>query len=104
MTGGLRKQVKSQVFDMPNKKITRAQDDPSMAGRGENSKRAHATEIAVPVGRDTSKTTLEVTTKSRPEEADRQAIERGEDDGMIVNQSVASSAHSRRDLNAISKR
>jgi hypothetical protein len=36
--------------------------------------------------------------------ADRQAIERGEDDGMIVNQRVVSSAHNRRDFNAISGR
>ena len=104
MTSEIRKQVKWQVFHMPNKNITPAQDAPSIAGRGDKSKHARAAEIEVPVGRGANKTTLEVTTESRREEADRQAIERGEDDGMIVNQSAASSAHNRRDLNAISGR
>ena len=89
---------------MPNKKITSAQDAPGIAGRGDKSKHARAAEIEVPVSRDISKGILEVTPESRREEADRQAIERGEDDGMIVNQSVASSANNRRDLNAISAR
>ena len=89
---------------MPNKKITSAQDAPSIAGRGDKSKHARAAEIEVRVSRDISKTALDVTTESRREEADRQAIERGEDDGMIVNQSAASNAHNRRDLDAISGR
>jgi hypothetical protein len=38
----------------------------------------------IPVGRDASQKTLKGTTESRREEADRQAIERGEDEGMIV--------------------
>jgi hypothetical protein len=38
----------------------------------------------LPVGRDASQKTLKGTTESRREKADRQAIERGEDDGMIV--------------------
>jgi hypothetical protein len=89
---------------MPNSKITSIQDASNIAGLGDKSKRVQAAEIVVLVGRDTSKTALEVTTESRREEADRQAIERSEDDGMIVNQSVASSAHNRRGLNAISGR
>jgi len=39
-----------------------------------------------PVGRDDSQETLEGTKGSRREEADRQAIERGENEGMIVYQ------------------
>jgi len=89
---------------MLNKEITPAQDDPGMAGRGDKFKQARGAEIEAPVGRDTGKTTLEATTDSHCEEADRKAIERGEDDGMIVNQSVASSADNRRDHNAISGR
>jgi hypothetical protein len=89
---------------MPDKKITSAQDAPGIAGRGDKSRHARAAEIEVPVGRHISKTTPGVTPESRREESDRQAIERGEDDGMIVKQSVASSAHNRRDLNAISGR
>jgi hypothetical protein len=38
----------------------------------------------IPVGRNDSQKTLKETTDSRREEADRQAIERGEDDGMRV--------------------
>ena len=38
----------------------------------------------VPVGRDASQKTLKGTTESRREGADRQAIERGEDEGMIL--------------------
>jgi len=89
---------------MLNKKIIPEHDAPGIAGHGDKSKYARAADIEVPVGRDTSNTTPEVTTESRREEVDRQALERGEDDGMIVNQSVASSAHNRRDLNAISER
>jgi hypothetical protein len=38
----------------------------------------------IPVGRDGSQKTLKGTREARREEADRQAIERGEDEGMIV--------------------
>jgi len=38
------------------------------------------------------------------EAADRLAIERGEDDGMIIRQDVTASAHNRKDLNAITTR
>jgi cell division protease FtsH len=38
----------------------------------------------IPIGRDASQKTLKGTTESRREEADRQAIERAEDEGMIV--------------------
>lgn len=38
----------------------------------------------VPVGRDAGEKTLKGTTESRREEADRQAMERGEDERMIV--------------------
>jgi len=38
------------------------------------------------------------------EAADRLAIERGEDDGMIIRQDVTVSAHNRRDLNVITAR
>ncbi|MDH3596752.1 MAG: hypothetical protein OEU09_11155 [Rhodospirillales bacterium] len=38
----------------------------------------------IPVGRNGSQKTLKGTRESRREEADRQAIERGEDEGMIV--------------------
>lgn len=38
----------------------------------------------LPVGRDTSQETPKETTESRREEADDQAIERAEDEGMIV--------------------
>jgi hypothetical protein len=38
----------------------------------------------IPVGRNDSQKTLKETTDSRREEADRQAIERGEDEGMRV--------------------
>ena len=38
----------------------------------------------LPVGRDASQKTLIGTTESRREKSDRQAIERGEDEGMIV--------------------
>jgi len=37
-----------------------------------------------PVGRDASQKTLKGTTESRREKSDRQAIERGEDEGMTV--------------------
>jgi hypothetical protein len=37
-----------------------------------------------PVGRDASQETLKAKIESRREEADEQAIERGEDEGMIV--------------------
>ena len=89
---------------MPNSKITSVQDAPDIACLGDKSKRVQATDIAVPLGRDTGNTTLEVTTGSRREDADRQAIERGEDDGMSVHQSATSSAHNGRDLNAITER
>ena len=42
------------------------------------------------------KKTTEGTAESSQEEADRQAIERGEDDGMIVYQSVTSNAYKRK--------
>ena len=86
---------------MPNKAITRAQGDPSMAGRGDKFKHARGSEIEAPVGGDTSKATLEATTDSHREEADRQAIERGEDDGMIVYQNITGSASKRRKQNDI---
>lgn len=38
------------------------------------------------------------------EEADRLAVERGEDDGMIVHQDMTSTVHNRKDLNAITTR
>jgi hypothetical protein len=38
----------------------------------------------IPVGRDDNQKTLKGTREWRREEADRQAIERGEDEGMIV--------------------
>ena len=89
---------------MAHKKISPAQRAPSKAGPGDKSKDAPAAEVEIPVGRDTSEKTLKVTTESSREDADRQDIERGEDDGMIVHQSATSSAHNRRDLNAITER
>ena len=91
---------------MPNKKIPATQEALRIAGRGDKSRYARAAATVAPVlaGGDTGKATLEVTTESRREESDRQAIERGEEDGLIVNQSVASIAHNRGDLNGISGR
>jgi len=40
--------------------------------------------VKIPIGRDASRKPLKGTTESRRKEADRQAIERGEDEGMIV--------------------
>jgi hypothetical protein len=45
-----------------------------------------------------------VTSNQSREAADRLAIERGEDDGMIIRQDVTESAHNRRDLNVITAR
>ena len=89
---------------MSQKKFSSAQRAPGKAGPGDKSRDAPAAELEIPVGRDTSEKTLKVTTESSREDADRQAIERGEDDGMIVHQSATSSAHNRRDLNAITER
>ena len=89
---------------MSHKKSSSAQRTPGKAGPGDKSKDAPAAEVEIPVGRDTSEKTLKVTTESSREDADRQAIERGEDDGMIVHQSATSSAHNSRDLNAITER
>lgn len=44
-------------------------------------------------GRNASQVTQKKSTESRQEETDHQAIERGEDEGMIVHQSVTSSTH-----------
>ena len=63
-----------------------------------------AADVKIPVGRDASEKALKVTTESSREDADRQAIERGEDDGVIVHKSATSSAHNSRDLNAITER
>jgi hypothetical protein len=38
------------------------------------------------------------------EKADRLAIERGEDDGMIIHQDATSNIHNSKDLNAITTR
>jgi len=89
---------------MSHKKFSSAQRAAGKAGPGDNSGDAPAAEVKIPVGRDTSEKTLKVTTESSREDADRQAIERGEDDGMIVHQSATSSAHNSRDLNAITER
>ncbi|MDH3472732.1 MAG: hypothetical protein OEM59_03480 [Rhodospirillales bacterium] len=40
--------------------------------------------VEIPVGRDASQKTLKGTTELHREKSDRQAIERGEDEGMIV--------------------
>ena len=89
---------------MFHKKFSSAQRAPGKAGPGDKSKDAPAADVKIPVGRDASEKALKVTTESSREDADRQAIERGEDDGMIVHQSATSSAHNSRDLNAITER
>jgi hypothetical protein len=45
-----------------------------------------------------------VTSDQSREAADRLAIERGEDDGMVVHQDVTFNVHNRKDLNAITAR
>ena len=89
---------------MSHKKYSSAQRASSKAGPGDNSKDASAAEVEFPVGRDASEKTLKVTTESSREDVDRQTIERGEDDRMIVHQSATSSVHNRRDFNAITER
>lgn len=89
---------------MSHKKFSSAQRAPGKAGPGDKSKDAPAADVKIRVGRDTSEKALKVTTESSREDADRQAIERGEDDGVIVHQSATSSAHNSRDLNAITER
>ena len=89
---------------MSQKKFSSAQRAPGKARPDDKSRDAPAAEVEIPVGRDTSEKTLKVATESSREDADRQDIERGEDDGMIVHQSATSSAHNRRDLNAITER
>ena len=89
---------------MSDKKVSSAQQAPGKAGPVDKSKDAPAAEVGIPVGRDTSEKTLKVTTESSREDADGQAIERGEDDGMIVHHSATSSAHNSRDLNVLTER
>ena len=89
---------------MSHKNFSSAQRAPGKAGPGDKSKDAPAAEVEIAVGRDTSEKTLKVTTGSSREDADRQAIERGEEDGMIIHQSATSSAHNSRDHNAITER
>ena len=89
---------------MSHKKSSSAQRASSKAGAGDKSKDAPAAEVGIPAGPDASEKTLKVTTESSREDAGRQAIERGEDDGMIVHQSATSSAHDSRDLNATTER
>jgi hypothetical protein len=79
----------------------RTQDKAASGGKSGD---AHVTVTPIPDCGDASHKKQERATESRREEADRQAIERGEDDGMIFHQSVTSSAHNRRDPNGIAKR
>ena len=89
---------------MFHKKLSSVHRTPGKAGPGDKSKGAPEAELDIPVGRDTSEKTLKVTTESNREDAENQAVERGEVDGLIVHQSATSSAHNRRDLNAITER
>ena len=67
---------------MPHRKSFPAQGAADNASQGDKSKPAPAAGSEIPVGRSVSQTALEGTPESRRKEADRQAIERGEDDGM----------------------
>ncbi|MEN8760891.1 MAG: hypothetical protein ABF290_00555 [Thiogranum sp.] len=88
---------------MSQKKFSSAQQTPGKAGPGDKFRDAPVAELELPVARDVSEKTPKVTTESSREDADRQAMERGEEDGMIVHQSATSSAHNRRDFNAITE-
>jgi len=61
------------------------------AAAGVKSRDAQVTVTQIPDGRGDHQKMQEGTTESRREEADRQVIERGEDDGMTVPQRVTSS-------------
>ena len=74
------------------------------AAPGDHFLDAYTTVTSVQDCDDVSQETQKETTESRLEVADRQAIERGEDEGMRVDQSVASSAYNRGDFNAIAER
>jgi hypothetical protein len=67
-------------------------------------KTAVATVTPIPDGCGASHNTPGNTAEPDREQADRQAIERCEDDGMIVHHSATSSAHNARDRNAIAER
>ncbi len=73
---------------MLHKIIYPAQCASSNDGCGEHLKYARMAELVAPIFRDISKSILEETSRSRWEETDRQAIERGEDDGMIIRQAA----------------
>ena len=67
---------------MSHKKCSSAQGAPGKASPGDKTKNAPAAAREIPVDRDASQQTLKGTPESRREEDDRQAIERGEDEGM----------------------
>jgi hypothetical protein len=69
---------------MSHKKFSSAQSRQDKTGHSDNSKDAPATVTEFPIDRDASQNPLKWTTESRGEGTDRQAVERGEDEGMIV--------------------
>jgi hypothetical protein len=85
---------------MSHEQFSSAQDAQNAVGLGDKSRNTRVAETEIPDSQHAVQTKPEGATESRREEADRQAIERGEDDGMIVHQSATTSAHSTRDLNA----
>jgi hypothetical protein len=80
---------------MSHERSSSALDARDEAGPGDKNGDTRTVVTEIPDGRDASHQVPERTTESPPQEADRQAIERAEDEGMIVHQSVTSSARKR---------
>jgi len=80
---------------MSHKKFSSAQGAQGKTGPRDKSRDAPIAVTEIPDGRDARQKTTESITESRREETDHQAIERGENEGMIVHQSVGSHVHNR---------
>jgi len=77
--------------------IQRAQDK---IAAGDQSREVHAPVTQIPHGCGASLKSERVT-EPHQEETDRQAIERAEDEGMIVHQGASLNVHNSKHLNAI---
>jgi hypothetical protein len=76
---------------MSHERSSSALDVQDEAGPGDKNGDTRTVVTEIPDGRDASHQAPERTMESPPEETDRQAIERAEDEGMIVHQNVTSS-------------